>query len=253
MGKHLLEGKVILITGAAQGLGLAMSQGCAEHGATVILADINTNKLAQAVAGLQARGLNCHGVKMDVSDWSEIHSVLTDVAKQYGHLDGLVNNAGISSKVKFLASSPADWDHVLTVNLRSVYMCCRIAADLMVSQGFGSIVNVASVAARSGGGLMGTSIYAASKGGVISFSKGIARELAPFHVRVNVIAPGSIDTPMTLVDRDPNEYAESIKKIPLQRRGQPGDLVGPVVLLLSDASSFMVGTTLDINGGSYMA
>ena len=114
------------------------------------------------------------------------------------------------------------------------------------------VVNIASVAAHNGGGLMGTSLYAASKGAVISFSKGIARELAPFGVRVNSIAPASIDTPMTTVGRNPAEYAATIKKIPLGRRGKPEEVVGPAVLLLSDESSFMVGVTLDVNGGVYM-
>ena len=252
MKEGLLSGKVILITGGAQGLGFAMSKGCAENGATVIMADINEEKLFASAAELKNSDLDCSGVKMDVSSWEEIYDVMYRIKKEYGHLDGLVNNAGIASKVKFLESSVHDWDKVLTLNLRSVYMCCRIAADIMVEQGSGSIVNIASVAARSGCGLMGTSIYAAAKGGVMSLTKGIARELAPYGVRVNTIAPGSIDTPMTLVGRDPAEYEASIKKIPLHRRGNPTDLVGPAILLLSDASSFMIGTTLDVNGGSYM-
>ena len=252
MTGNLLSGKVVLITGGAQGLGLAMSRGCAQSGATVIMADINEEKLGESVRMLQEEGLHCEGAVMNVTDEQQIRSVVQSIAEKYGHLDGMVNNAGITSKVKFLDSTAAEFDRVINLNLRSVYMCCKAAADIMVKQGGGAIVNIASVAARNGGGLMSTSLYAASKGGVISLTKGIARELAPYHIRVNAIAPGSIDTPMTTAGRDPAEYQETIQKMPLHRRGQAQELAGPVILLLSEAGSFMVGTTLDVNGGSYM-
>lgn len=252
MKNRLLEGKAILITGAGQGLGFAMSRGCAENGAAVIMADINMPKLEEAVAELKKDGLQCEGMKMDITSESEITACMEAIVGRYGRLDGLVNNAGIASKVKFLESKVEDFDKVINLNLRSVYLCCRKAADIMVKQGGGAIVNIASVAARNGGGLMGTSLYAASKGGVLSLTKGLARELACYNVHVNAIAPGSIDTPMTTVDRDPAEYAATIQKMPLHRRGRPEELIGPVVLLLSEESGFMVGATLDVNGGSYM-
>lgn len=250
--KNLLEGKVVLITGGAQGLGLAMSRGCAQSGATVIMADINKEKLDESAEAMKSEGLNCEGVVMDITNEAQINKTIQDIVSKYGHLDGMVNNAGITSKVKFLDSSITEFDKVINLNLRSVYMCCKAAADIMVKQGSGAIVNIASVAARNGGGLMSTSLYAASKGGVISLTKGLARELAPYNVHVNAIAPGSIDTPMTTAGRDPAEYQATIQKMPLHRRGQPEELAGPVVLLLSEAGAFMIGTTLDVNGGSYM-
>ena len=250
--KNLLEGKVVLITGGAQGLGLAMSRGCAQSGATVIMADINKEKLDESAEAMKSEGLNCEGVVMDITNEAQINKTIQDIVSKYGHLDGMVNNAGITSKVKFLDSSITEFDKVINLNLRSVYMCCKAAADIMVKQGSGAIVNIASVAARHGGGLMSTSLYAASKGGVISLTKGLARELAPYNVHVNAIAPGSIDTPMTTAGRDPAEYQATIQKMPLHRRGQPEELAGPVVLLLSEAGAFMIGATLDVNGGSYM-
>ena len=250
--KKQLDKKIILITGAAQGLGLAMSKGCAEQGATVIMTDINEKSLTEKAGELRSEGLDCVSMVMDITDTEQVKSIFDLVVKTYGRIDGLVNNAGISSKVSFLNSTISDFDKIINLNLRSVYICSRTAAEYMVKQGGGAIVNIASVAARNGGGLMSTSLYAATKGGVISLTKGMARELAQYKVRVNAIAPGSIDTPMTLVGRDPAEYENTIKKIPLHRRGQPEDLIGPTVLLLSDSSSFMVGTTLDVNGGSYM-
>lgn len=248
----VLQEKIILITGGAQGLGLAMSKGCARSGAAVIMADINDEKLNESVEELRREGLLCEGVKMDITDAQQINKTIRGIVETHGRLDGLVNNAGITSKVKFLESSSADFDKVINLNLRSVYLCCRAAAEVMVKQRSGAIVNIASVAARNGGGVMSTSLYAASKGGVISLTKGLARELAPYNVHVNSIAPGSIDTPMTTADRDPQEYQSTIQKMPLHRRGQPEELVGPAILLLSDAGSFMVGATLDVNGGSYM-
>ena len=150
---------------------------------------------------------------MDKTDTEQVKSIFDLVVKTYGRIDGLVNNAGISSKVSFLNSTISDFDKIINLNLRSVYICSRTAAEYMVKQGGGAIVNIASVAARNGGGLMSTSLYAATKGGVISLTKGMARELAQYKVRVNAIAPGSIDTPMTLVGRDPAEYENTIKKM----------------------------------------
>lgn len=247
-----LENKVIIVTGAAMGIGLALSKGCAVAGATVIMADINKEKLAESVENIKELGLHCEGVYLDICDATMIQSEFNNIFNKYGHIDGLVNNAGIASKVKFIESTIKDFDKVLNVNIRAVYLCCKYVSEHMVRQKSGSIVNIASVAARNGGGLMGTSLYAASKGAVISFTKGIARELAPYNVHVNAIAPGSIDTPMTTVGRDPEEYAATIKKMPLGRRGKPEEIIGPTLLLLSDAGSFMVGVTLDVNGGIYM-
>ena len=247
-----LTERVVLITGGAMGIGRALAQGCAEEGAAVVITDINEEKLRQTAAELSAAGLRCEAQLMDSTNQAQIEEVLAGVKKKYGRIDGMVNNAGIAGKTAFLETSNEEFDRIININLRSTFLCCRSVARIMVEQGSGSIVNMASIAGKTGGGLMGTSSYAASKGGVIAFSKGIARELAPYNVRVNVIAPGSIDTPMTLINRDPVSYENSLKKIPLHRRGKPEDLVGAAVLLLSDLGAFMVGTTIDVNGGSYM-
>lgn len=247
-----LTDRVVLITGGAMGIGRALAQGCAEEGAAVVITDINEEKLRQTAADLSAAGLRCEAQLMDSTNQAQIEEVLAGVKKKYGRIDGMVNNAGIAGKTAFLETSNEEFDRIININLRSTFLCCRSVARIMVEQGSGSIVNMASIAGKTGGGLMGTSSYAASKGGVIAFSKGIARELAPYNVRVNVIAPGSIDTPMTLINRDPVSYENSLKKIPLHRRGKPEDLVGAAVLLLSDLGAFMVGTTIDVNGGSYM-
>lgn len=248
----MLKGKVIIITGASQGLGFAMAKGCAENGATVIMAARTKDKLVAAVDELNSLGGNCFAKQMDVTKWDDIERVVNEVITEFGHIDGLVNNAGMTSKIKFLESSLVDYDIVMNSNLKSVYMCCRIVCEQMVKQKSGSIVNISSVAAETGGGLLGTSLYASAKGGVISMTKGLARELAQYGIRVNTLAPGCIDTPATTVGRDPEQYQASIKKILLQRRGRPDDVVASILLLLSDASSFVTGTTLDVNGGVYM-
>lgn len=251
--KHMrLENKVIAVTGGADGIGRALAFGAAREGAAAVLADIDAAKLEQTKSDMRAAGLSCETYRMDASDEEQIEAVVAGLLQKFGRIDGWVNNAGVSGKTALLETSSAEFDKVISVNLKGVFLCCRAVGRVMAGQGHGSIVNIASVAGRSGGGLMGTSVYAASKGGVIAFTKGIARELAPVNVRVNAIAPGSIDTPMTTVGRDPESYAQSLRKIPLRRRGNPEELVGAAVLLLSDESSFMTGATLDVNGGSFM-
>jgi len=248
----MLKGKVIIITGASQGLGYAMAKGCAENGATVIMAARTKDKLDAAVNELKCQGGHCFAKQMDVTKWEDVERVVNEVVAEFGHIDGLVNNAGLTSKIKFLDSSIEDYDTVMNANLKSTYMCCRKVCEQMAKQKSGSIVNISSVAAETGGGLLGTSLYASAKGGVISMTKGLARELAQYCIRVNTLAPGCIDTPATTVGRDPEQYQASIKKILLQRRGRPDDVVASTLLLLSDASSFITGTTLDVNGGVYM-
>lgn len=248
----MLKGKVIIITGASQGLGFAMSKGCSENGATVIMVARTKDKLEAAVEELTNNGGHCFAKQADVTKWEDIDRVVKEVIAEFGRIDGLVNNAGLTSKIKFIESSVEDYDTVMNANLKSTYMCCRLVCEHMAKQKSGAIVNVASVAAETGGGLLGTSLYASAKGGVISMTKGMARELAQYGIRVNTLAPGCIDTPATTVGRDPEQYQASIKKILLQRRGRPDDVVASTLLLLSDASSFITGTTLDINGGVYM-
>lgn len=247
-----LKNKVVVITGAAGGIGLALAFGIAREGAQIVLADVDSAALSQAQARLQADGFPCEACRLDVSDEAQVDETVAALVQRFGHIDGWVNSAGITGKTTLMQTECAEFDRILAVNLRGVFLCCRAVARVMTAQGQGAIVNIASVAGRSGGGLMGTSSYAASKGGVIAFTKGIARELAPANVRANTIAPGSIDTPMTTVGRDPASYAKSIEKIPLHRRGGPQELVGAAVLLLSDEGAFIVGATIDINGGSFM-
>lgn len=246
-----LDQKVILISGAAQGIGYAVAKGCAEEGASVIMADINAVRLEESVKELTGQGLVCEGCVMDITDQEQVNRSVRETAEKYGRLDGLVHCAGISDKTKFLDSTAQIFDRVMKIDLYSTYYLGLSAAQIMKEQGYGSIVNFASVAAFSGGGLMSTSLYSAAKGGVIALSRGMARELAPFGIRVNTVAPASIDTPMTVVGRDPEEYAASIKKIPLGRRGTPEDLIRPVILLLSDGSAFMTGQVIHVNGGVY--
>lgn len=246
-----LKGKVIMITGAAQGIANAVCRGCAEEGATLIMADINEPKLKDAVSELRALGFPCEACVMDITKQDMVEAGVQMAVDHYGHLDGLVHCAGISDKTLFLDSTAEWFDKLMHIDLYSTYYLGLAAAKVMKAQGHGAIVNFASIAAFSGGGLMGTSLYAAAKGGVVSLSRGMARELAPYGIRVNVIAPASIDTPMTLVGRDPESYAASIKKIPLGRRGTPGDLIRPVIMLLSDGAGFITGQVVHVNGGAY--
>ena len=154
----MLKDKVIIITGASQGLGYAMSKGCAENGAIVIMVARTKEKLEAAAKELRANGGRCYAKPMDVTNWTEINQVIKEVIDEFGHIDGLVNNAGMTSKVKFLDSTIEDYDVVMNANLKSAYMCSRVVGEQMAKQKSGSIVNVSSVAAETGGGLLGTTL-----------------------------------------------------------------------------------------------
>jgi NAD(P)-dependent dehydrogenase (short-subunit alcohol dehydrogenase family) len=248
----MLNNKVILVTGGTSGIGKAIALAASEQRAKVIAIGRNPERLKAATSEFRSRNLECDFRIMDVTSEEQINLTMEWIMKEYGHLDGIVNNAGTTGKTPLLETTNEEFDKLMEVNFRSVFLCCRAAAKIMIEQKRGSIINISSVAARAGGGLLGTATYAASKGAVISFSKAIARELAVYNVRVNVISPGSIDTPLTLVGRSPESYAASIKKIPLGRRGKPEDVASSAILLLSDASNFITGSSIDINGGSYM-
>ena len=247
-----LQGKVIVITGGADGIGKSLAYGIAREGATAVIVDINEQKLQATKDAMIGEGLSCEAFLMNVTKEDQIEKVIAELINKFGHIDGWVNNAGITSKSPLFETTTQEYDRIMEINLKGTFLCCKAVAKVMVEQKSGSIINISSIAGRTGGGLLGTCVYAASKGGVISFTKGIARELASSKVRANIVAPGSIDTAMTLENHTKESYEASIRQIPLHRRGLPEDIVGAVVFLLSDESSFMTGATLDVNGGSFM-
>lgn len=248
-----LLGKCVLITGATRGIGKALAFGMAAEGAHVVLTGRGLREAEQAVQEITSRGGSAQAMAMDVGDKEQISRVTAAILQQQGRIDVLVNNAGIAGVSGFLETNEDEWDSLMTTNLKSVYYCCQAIIPSMLAQGGGKIINISSVAAKLGGGLLGNSTYAAAKAGMIGLSKGLAREFSQFGIYVNIIAPGSITTAITKQYLTEDQQAESIKRIPLGRRGVPDDVVGAAIFLASSESDFITGATIDVNGGILMS
>ena len=247
-----LSGKVVVITGAARGIGKAIALGMAEEGAAVMLADIDGKEAEKTAVDINASGGDARAFELDVSQKEQVRAVVEKILQQDGHIDVWINNAGIAGVAKFMETSEEEWDQIMNINLKSVYYCCQAVIPSMVANGAGKIINIASIAAKIGGGLLGSTTYAASKAGMIGLSKGLALEFSGSGINVNVIAPGSITTDITRKYMTEQQQVDSIKRIPVGRRGVPEDLVGVAILLASHESDFITGATIDVNGGILM-
>ena len=244
-----LEGKVALVTGGAQGIGQVTAFHLASMGADVAVSDINREgalRTAKEIEGLGRRGLALEG---DVSDPADAEIIVAKTVEQLGGIDILVNNAGITRDKLLLRMTEEDWDAVLNVNLKGTFNCTKAAIKHMVKRKSGRVVNIASVVGEMGNA--GQANYAASKAGIIGLTKSIAREYAQRGINVNAIAPGYIETPMT--EALSEKVKEELKAgIPMARLGTPSDVAKAVYFLVSDASSYITGQVLNVNGGIYM-
>jgi 3-oxoacyl-[acyl-carrier protein] reductase len=249
------QNKVAIVTGGASGIGAATARGLSREGAKVVVADWNSENLQKMEAEMKKEDRPFLGLKIDVSLEKDVQKLVSQTVSQFGGIDFLVNNAGISPKHKgrkqnLWEMSIEEWDRVMAVNIRGVFLCCRFAVPRMIERGGGAIVSLSSQAAKAGSVITGCH-YAISKAGVVGLTKILAREVAQYKIRVNAVAPGRIDTPM--IWDVPVEVNEQIKKnIPLGRLGKAEEVADPILFLLSEASSFMTGVVLDINGGSGM-
>ena len=251
MSTHdLLAGRTVIVTGAATGIGQAFALGCAAQGANVAAADMNAAD--ETIALIEKAGGQAFAVRVDVSDEQSVRAMADATLKRFGRIDGLVNNAAYFREVKlteFEEIDPAVWDRIFNVNVKGVWQCCRAVMPAMRSQGSGSIVNIASVVAVAG--QPGYLHYVASKGAVLSMTKGLAKEVGKHGVRVNVIAPGFVITDATR-DR-PAEWQQSfLKARALSREQKPDDLVGTALYMLSDLAGFVSGQTIVVDGGHIM-
>lgn len=237
------SGKVVFVTGAAQGMGRAIVSHFAAAGATVVAADINADAAAEAVAALGERGL---ALACNVADPASVRSAFAAVDERFGRVDVVINSAGIGSVDAFLDTPDDNWTRVIGVNLTGSFLCCREGARLMQKCGAkGSIINVSSTAAMSG---EGPSHYCASKAGVMGLTRSIARELAPVGIRVNTIVPGPTNTPM--MAGIPEEWMQAmIKAIPLGRMCEPEEIARVAAFLASDDAGFITGQNIAVNGG----
>lgn len=241
-----LKDQVAIITGASRGIGASISQVFAAAGACLALVARDTGRLHDLAERLQAEGHRVLDLAADVSDEAQVNSVVQKTVEEYGRVDILVNNAGILQTGPITSFSAADWDRMIAVNLTGVFHFCAAVAPLMSAQRSGRIVNIASITAQTGG-VSGGLHYSAAKGGVISLTKTLARDLGPFNVTVNVISPGQIETDMGALKGDARERVEAM--IPLRRMGTPEDVAYVALFLASPAAGYITGATIDVNGG----
>jgi 3-oxoacyl-[acyl-carrier protein] reductase len=205
-----------------------------------------------ARAEIASRGGRAIVVQADVTRAGEVQSLVEQTVAEFGPIDILVNNAGsLIERLKILELTEERWDEVIDLNLKSAFLCCQAVAGSMMERQAGAIINVSSIAGRSGGAL-GSIHYSAAKGGVITFTKGLAKELAPFGVRVNAVSPGVIDTPYHEQFSSPEMMKTYAGMIPLGRVGTPSEVGNVICFLASDAASYLVGETIEINGGMFM-
>jgi len=244
-----LKTKVALITGAAQGIGKAVTLVLARHGADVVVADVNIEKAQETAREVEALGRAAMAVRVDVTHLEDVEKMVEAAVQRFGKIDILVNNAGIARDKLILRMTEEDWDTVLNVNLKGTFNCTKAVIKYMSKQRSGKIVNIASVVGMMGN--PGQANYSASKAGVIGLTKTVAREFAARGINVNAIAPGYIQTPMTEVL--PEKAKEELKRlIPMKRLGQPEDVAHAVLFLVSEVSSYITGNILNVNGGIYM-
>ncbi|MFT4544091.1 MAG: 3-oxoacyl-[acyl-carrier protein] reductase [Bacteroidia bacterium] len=243
----LLDGKIALITGGTRGIGKGICSRFAEEGATVVFTYLSSEEKANALAAeLSANGVEVLAVKSDASKLEQAEKLIETIVEKFGQLDVVVNNAGITRDNLLMRMKEEDWDAVMNTNLKSVFNLTKAVQRTMLKQRCGSIINISSVVGVQGNA--GQSNYAASKAGIIGFSKSIAKELGSRNIRCNAIAPGFIETEMTEA-LDEKVVEEWRKSIPLKRGGTPQDVANAAVFLASDMSIYVTGQTISVCGG----
>ncbi|MFD1000127.1 3-oxoacyl-[acyl-carrier-protein] reductase [Ohtaekwangia kribbensis] len=243
----LLQGKTALVTGASKGIGRSIALKYAEQGANVAFTYLSSVEQGQALeAELAAKGIKAKGYRSDASDYAQAEKLVNDVIADFGSLDILVNNAGITQDTLLLRMTEEMWDKVINVNLKSCFNTVKAATKQMMKQKSGSIINMTSVVGIKGNA--GQANYAASKAGIIGFTKSVALELGSRGIRSNAIAPGFIETEMTAV-LDPKTVQSWRDAIPLKRGGRPEDVADACVFLGSDMSTYISGQVLQVDGG----
>lgn len=246
-------GKVALVTGASSGIGRATAELLAACGAAVAV-NYNRNEAGAraAVEAIGGEGGRAVAVQADVTRFDDVHELVNRTANELGPVDILVNNAGsLVERLKLLELTEEKWDAVIGLNLKSAFLCAQAVAPSMIERRRGAIVNVSSVAGRNGGAL-GSIHYSTAKGGLITMTKGLAKELGPHGVRVNAVSPGVIETPYHEQFSTPEMMKAYVGMIPLGRIGSPPEVASVVAFLASDAASFLCGETVEINGGMLM-
>ncbi len=242
-----LNDKIAIVTGGGQGIGKAIAAKLAAEGATVVVTDLVAENAIQTANGLPG----AVAIGTDVTDRPGVQAMVDQVVQLFGRIDVLVNNAGWDKASPFIDSEPDDWDRAIAVNLYGVLHTCKAALPIMAGQGGGAVVNLGSDAGRVGSS--GEAVYSAAKGGVIAFTKSLAREMARHQVRVNCVCPGPTDTALFASFAGPKLREALTKAIPFRRLGQPADVANAVAFLASDEASFVTGQTVSVSGGLTMS
>jgi 3-oxoacyl-[acyl-carrier protein] reductase len=248
-----LTSKVALVTGASSGIGAATAIVLAELGARVAIGyyqnEAGADRVQQAIIQRAGKAIR---VRVDVRVASDIRELIRRSSDELGPIDILINNAGsLIERMRVVEQTEERWDEVMNLNLKSAMLCSQAVAESMMARKTGAIVNVGSIAGRTGGGL-GAAAYSVAKGGLITFTKALARELAPHGIRVNAVSPGVIDTPFHQVFSTPEMIRNFVASIPLGRIGTPEECARVIAFLATDAASYVVGETVEINGGQLM-
>ncbi|MEJ7712896.1 MAG: SDR family NAD(P)-dependent oxidoreductase [Pyrinomonadaceae bacterium] len=243
----LLQNKIAIVTGAARGIGLATAERFAREGARIVLADYDAQELERVAAQLGAQSRDVLPVVCDVSSRDDVIRMVSEAEGRYGRVDILVNNAGIAGRAAPLEEvTNEDWEMMMAINLKSIYLCCQAVITGMKSRNYGRIVNVASIAGKEGNPNMIP--YSTAKAGVIGFTKAFAKEVAQANVFVNAVAPAVIETPL-LQQLTPAQVQYMVQRIPLGRTGRTEEVAALICWLASDEASFTTGHCADISGG----
>lgn len=258
-GPRYLDGKVCVIVGVSslRGIGYATAELFARHGGRLVVVDVMMNdavadQVKEAITARIGEAPEMIGLQCDIQNAGDCQRVMKEAVTQFGRIDCLVNTAAIVKSDGFLAITEGDLDLILNVNLKGAFNLCQQVLHVFQDQGSGAIVNIASVAAQRGGGLVGGAHYAASKGGVVSLTRSIAREFGPKGVRANAICPSMTETGMLDGNVTEEQFAQIVDAIPLKRAGKAEDIAHACLFLASDLSAYVTGTTLDVNGGSHI-
>ena len=247
----MVKGKNVLITGAGRGIGKGIAISFAKNGANVAISDIDEKAALEVAAEIKRYGVKAMALCMDVSDSHSVESAMDEMCGAFGGIDILINNAGVNKVILIEDMTEKEWDRIFNINMKGVFLCTKAVIPYMKKNGKGIIINMASAAAKTGGAKVPGSHYAASKAGVICFTKSSARELAKYNIRVNAIAPGLISTEMT-EEFSEEQYKNLMAIIPAGRPGTVDDVSGVALFLAADLSAYVTGQTVPVNGGMWM-